>query len=86
MLMKDQKRNLASIIVAKMTKPSPESSESENMEPEYDELQAAADEVMAAIDTKDAVQLKDALKAMIQMCMNKAEAEEEASESQEIED
>lgn len=76
--MKDQKRNLASIIVSKMTKP--KSEEQPKDSDNYDSLQAGAEEVLMAIEAKDATQLKDALKAMIQMCMDSYEAEEEALE------
>lgn len=44
--------------------------------------QAAAEEILAAIESKDAKSLMSALKSFISMCMDEYEAEEESAESQ----
>lgn len=85
MLMKDNKKNAATIIMAKMSKgPSmvpksePEGAESDSS----DELDFAAEEVLSAMERKDSRALKEAMKSFVQMCMDQYESEEpeEASE------
>lgn len=73
MLMKDPKKNLATVVVSKMVgKPV------EEPQP-MDEKLVAAEEIMAALEAKDSVQFKEALSAFIELCMS-AESEDEYSE------
>jgi len=84
MMMRDNKKNVASLIVAKMASPnSPEklvSSEKDGAEQDYSPHQMAAEEVMAAIEAKDSKQLAEALKSLVQMCMDSEEESEDEKE------
>jgi DNA-binding GntR family transcriptional regulator len=44
--------------------------------------QAAAEEILAAVESKDAAALMSAMKSFVSMCMDEYEAEEESAESQ----
>jgi hypothetical protein len=84
MLMKNDKRKMATIIVAKMNK-NPEKmmekSQHEGAEQETtDELDMIAEEVMNALQSKDVKAFKEAMKSMIEVCMNNSEDYEEESE------
>jgi hypothetical protein len=69
----DPKKNpIAAMIVAKSAKPTGagpmDGSEGAEPEPDEEGLQAAADDIMAAIDKRDTAGLASALKALVQMC------------------
>lgn len=79
MLMKDNKKSAATIIVAKMRGPMQDeqlkTSEKDGAEVEQDEYSMAADEVLAAIEAKDPKTLAEALKSFVSMCMSKEQTE-----------
>lgn len=85
MLMKPDKKNMASLIVAKInergnenekTVEQPINGEGAVADMEMDGPAIAADEVFAALESKDKAAFIDAMKSMIQMCMDSADYEE----------
>lgn len=72
MMAPDSKKNAAAMIIASM-KPSPEQAS----EPvaEVDGHEAAASEIMDAIEAKDPQALKEALKSFVQMCQDEEYSE-----------
>ncbi len=80
MLMNDPKKRMAAIVVAKLAgKPETEVPEMEQQSP--DELAIAAEEILAAVESKDAAKLAESLKAFYEMCKC-AESEDESMESE----
>lgn len=79
MLMKDNRKNMATIIVSKMnSKPEEEmhmSKEKEGAESEVSQHEMAAEEILQAIERKDARMLADALQAFYEMCAHQEEPE-----------
>lgn len=81
MMMSDDKKKQATLIVAKMKgmpaeKPTTEAGDEMDHSSGY---MAAAEEMMAAIEKKDPTMFKDALKSFVDMCsMEEPEAEETA--------
>lgn len=80
MLMKDPKKNLATLIVGKMrpdeTKPTTDGAE-------YDPsvgYKSAAEEILKAIEDKSPEALVEALKSFHEMCMNEPEEESQEPE------
>lgn len=87
MLMKDNKKSMATIIVSKMkNRPQPlmDAPQSAGAEvADADELYMTAEEVMKALETRDIRGFKEAMEAMVEICMNKYESSEpESSESE----
>jgi len=83
MMMADDKKKQATMIIASMSKkPKSESEpmEGPEMESEVSGLEMAAEDIMAAVEKKDAQALMHAMKAFHGMCMD-----EESSESEEYE-
>jgi len=84
MLMKDSKKKGIALILAKMKGPKVEEESAvqpdQPMEDDSIALESAADEVLAAVERKDPKMLKDALMSMIDMCMSKADVEEDKQE------
>jgi hypothetical protein len=81
MMMSDKKKGMATIILSKMGKPSEEMSEvpKNDIGDELDQSagkDAAAEEILQAVESKDPKALKSALQSMIDMCMNESEDEE----------
>lgn len=62
----DEKKKSISIILEKL-KPSPMPKEDSD-EHEMDEKMAMAEEILSAIESKDASALKDALESLIEVC------------------
>ena len=82
MMSDDSKKKQATMIIASMSKkPKPESepSEASEMESEVSGLEMAAEDVMAALEKKDAQALMHAMKAFHGMCMDE-ESESEYEE------
>ena len=71
MFAKDDKKKAVSIIIAKAGKPSmpegPEEDKDEGPE-DMEGMKTAAEEIMSAIDAKDADALAQALKSFYEMC------------------
>lgn len=84
MMMRDNKKNVASLIVAKMASPKSDeklvSSEKDGAEQEYSAHSMAAEEILSAMKASDAKQLSEALKSFVEMCMNEYESSEEEKE------
>lgn len=80
--MKD-KKNMATVIVSKMKKPDEykKAPEQDGAMIESDDYSIAADEIVDALEKKDKVALKEALKSFVQMCMDES-PEQEPSEEQ----
>jgi predicted lipid-binding transport protein (Tim44 family) len=79
MLMKDDKNSKATLILSKMQPNNPmDDRENRDTQEEVDEYQAAADDILAAIEQKDPKALAESLRAFQSMCMD--EGPEEASE------
>lgn len=86
MLMKPDKKNMASIIVDRYNKKSEEPSPMQLDAPvdangdvtntEMDGPAVAADEVFAALESKDKAGFIEAMKSMVSMCMDAAESDE----------
>jgi hypothetical protein len=76
MLMKDKKKHLITSVISKLSPPIQESPQEES--DEQSGMDAAAEEVLAAVEARDPQSLKEALKSMIQMCMDESEAEDVA--------
>jgi hypothetical protein len=87
MLMKDNKKNLASIIVSKInergekeeSKPmsQPTDANGAAVDMEMNDVSIAADEVFAAIESKDKAGFIEAMRSMIEMCMDESESEDD---------
>lgn len=84
MLMKDKKQNMATLIVDRInSRGDEEKTELEQptdatgaaVETEMDGPAVAADEVFAALEAKDKAGFIEAMKSMVQMCMDYEEAE-----------
>lgn len=78
MMMGDDKKNRATVIMAKLSgsKEQPEKRESNEMGDEVDKsipLDSAAEEILAAVESKDASALREALKSFYEMCDSEAE-------------
>lgn len=89
MLMRDDKKKAATLIIAKMKKgdkmgKAPEMDGAEQSD--ADELSMIADEIMQAIEKKDISALRDGLKSMVECCMNEEPESEEMESSEEEED
>ena len=84
MLMKDNKKNIATAIVSKMkNRPQPlqDAPQSAGAEvADADDLYIAAEEVMKALETRDIRGFKEAMEAMVEMCMHKYRSSEPAME------
>lgn len=80
MLMKDNKRSVATLIVSKMkNRPEPlqEAPQSAGAEiANADDLYMVSEEVMKALETRDIRGFKEAMEAMVEICMNKYETSE----------
>lgn len=88
MMMKDNKKNRATIIVASMKSKDGEdkmnrSPMKDGAEMESDEKLVAAEEIMQAIEKKDSRMLMEAMKSMISMCMDSEDDYQEDSEEKE---
>lgn len=79
MLMKDAKKNMATVIVSKMnSRPEEEvqmSKQAEGAEQEVSQQEMAAEEILQALERRDPRMLSDALKAFYDMCANEEEEE-----------
>lgn len=82
MLMKPNKKNMASLIVAKIggkeddaekIVEQPKDATGAAVDMEMDGPAVAADEVFAALEAKDKAAFIDAMKSMVSMCMNSEE-------------
>ena len=81
-MMSDNKKNRATLIIAKMSK-KPKDSESEYEKPPMNErdepvdssmgLQSAAEELLAAVESKDAKAVMSAMKSFYDMCASEDE-------------
>jgi hypothetical protein len=81
MLMKDEKKKMASLIVAKALPGMPKDAESNP--PESDDsiaMKTAGEELLSAIEQKDASGLVEALKSLIDMLESQPHEENEPSE------
>ena len=86
MLMKDDKKKTATLIIAKMKngdkmRPAPQVDGAEMAEP--DEMDMAADELLRAIEKKDARAVKECMRSMIELVSNSEPKEEEEMNSEE---
>jgi len=81
MMMSDDKKKQATIIVASMKKPESEPMPEKPSE-DVSELEVAADEIMQALERKDSKAMSEALKSFIDMCKYESEPEE-SEESEE---
>lgn len=78
MMMSDNKKKASTLILKKLADGSEEMSDAP-MSPEGAELDqsagqdSAAEEILAAVEAKDASALKEAIRSMVQMCMDEAE-------------
>lgn len=84
MLMKDDKKKAAMVIISKM-RPSGEEKmqpkmEKDGAEQEYDQYEAASEEIIQAVESKDSRLLKEALKSFIDMCLSEPRDEQEEAE------
>jgi hypothetical protein len=80
MLMKDPKKGMAAIVVARLAgKPKMEAPEMESEMEGPSEYEIAAEEVLAAVESKDAAKLAESLKSFIELCKY-SESEDEESE------
>lgn len=76
--MKDNKKNMASLIVSKIngdgeeesSMEAPKNADGAMADTEMDGTAVAADEVFAALESKDRGAFIDAMKSMVQMCMD----------------
>lgn len=85
MLMKDNKKNRATIIISSMKSKDGEDKmsrapEHDGAEMESDEKLIAADEILQAIEKKDSRMLLEALKSMIEMCSSEEYSEDSKEE------
>jgi hypothetical protein len=77
MLLKDDKKSMASLIISKMGKPGEKTEQVE--EPAKDSsvgLESAAEDMLSAFESKDAAGLVSALKAFLEMCEEPEEPEQ----------
>lgn len=80
MLMKDPKKSIALLIAGpKKMEDSPKSEEGGEYDPSI-AYKSAAEEILAAVESKDPGALVEALKSFHEMCMNEPEPEEETPE------
>lgn len=83
MLMKPDRKKMASIIVAKMgaapaeAHEAPTNAAGDETNTEMDGPAMAADDVFHALETKDKAAFIDAMKSMVSMCMDADEGSEE---------
>lgn len=82
MFMKDKKKGIASILVAKLGKPGlSEAPMSEGAEQDNDiALKSAAEEILSAVESKDASMLVSAMKSFYEMCDSAEDNSESESE------
>ena len=82
-MMSDDKKKSASLIIGKMGKMSeaPKNEMGAEEDSSYGHM-AAAEEIMSAIESKDASALKEALKSFYDMCASDESPEHEASEDE----
>jgi len=86
MLMNDNKKNMAALIVSKInnrgeeesSQEAPKNADGALADVEMDGPAVAADEVFAALEAKDKGAFIDAMRSMVQMCMDSSD--EEAAE------
>jgi hypothetical protein len=80
----DNKKKAAGLIIASMDgsmKKAPKNEMGDMVDASAGH-QAAAEEIIAAVESKDAKALMSAMKSFVSMCMDEYEAEEESSESE----
>jgi hypothetical protein len=87
MLMKDDKKNRATIIIASMKSKNGEDKMNrapmnDGAEMEGDEKLIAAEEILKAIENKDKRMLAEALKSLIEMCSSDEEYSEDSEEKE----
>lgn len=70
---------MATVIISKLGA-APHEPRPEQKEPETDELEVAAEEVLSALESKSPAALKEALKSFVQMCMDKYDEESDMPE------
>jgi hypothetical protein len=71
MIMNDPRKKMATLIVAKLKKGGEsmkEQPEKDGAEQELNSHEIAADEILSAIESKDAKALTEALKSFVEMC------------------
>ena len=83
--MKDRTKNLATVIVSKMTNKGPQLGDEPELDhgpqEEMDEMDIAAEELLAAIESKNVSGIKESIMAMMEMCMAKEELDDSQSEN-----
>jgi hypothetical protein len=84
MMMKDDKKKVASVIIAKINGSNREKPQSEGAEiADSDDKDIAADEIMEAIKKSDVKALKEALKSFVEMCSYEEESKDDSEEEYE---
>ena len=89
MLMSDKKKSPATLIIAKMSKAAKPEYEPAKTNERNDVVaasigyDAAAEEVLQAIESKNPKALVQAMKSFVDMCMSEAEDDSEASDMEE---
>ena len=81
MLMHDDKKKMATLMVAKLGAPVPKSAPEGAESDSSDELDMISEEILSAIERKDVKGLKEALQSMISCCMDKEDSAEENSDT-----
>lgn len=73
----EDRKSIAKGIMAQMAGKKPEMSVEVEVEPKSDEmgLDSAAEEILSAVEAKDASALKEAMKSFMEMCSSESEAE-----------